>query len=297
MYRPWTNRYVGIEMEINESSTTLGRVSKQAIANKIVSRGVTNTQVIAAYRASSGRTWDVKNDGSCGYEIASPKIMFDEDGHNQELKSVCEVLRTDMRMRIDRRCGLHVHIDCSDFTWRDMQKLIALWMRYEPFFYSLLPASRRTNGYCRAHRGVNWQGLSPMLPAHIEQVLSASNESSMQMRMASGNSFAERRTGLNLTHFWRTKRIEFRLHSGTADYNKIRCWTILLLALVGRVKAENAPPLATKINQPKPEIGFRIEHVCRMLGLGATTWTEESEVARDVVRFAIARHAQHSEAR
>lgn len=294
MYRPWMNRNIGVEMEMNASSTVAGRnVGTTSVSSALRAANVPNVQSMG-YGHSDGSSWDVKTDSSCGIEVASPKLLLDENGHNAELRLVCDTLQNVVSPRVDRRCGLHIHVECADFTWRDIQKLIALWSRYEPFFFDLLPDSRLANTYCTPVRAARWTTARAAMrfTTEIEPLLLIDNENEFVRNMQ--QQFSNRYRSLNLSGFWRHRRIEFRLHSGTIDYAKIRNWSILLLALVNRVKAtdtHNAPALARKINQPRPEIGFRVEHVLKVFGLGATSWSEETAVSRDVTRWTLGRHA------
>ena len=82
---------------------------------------------------SDGRTWDIKTDSSCGYEVATPAISLDESGNNDVLRRVCEELRV-LGPLVNNSCGYHLHIACQDYTWDDLRRLLILWTRYEPFF-------------------------------------------------------------------------------------------------------------------------------------------------------------------
>lgn len=290
MYQPWTNRRFGIEMETNtvRRARSGGRLSTsdlhRALLNANLSWPVADR---FGYGHSDGSRWEVKTDSSCGYEVVSPAMMMNVDGHCDDLRKACEALQS-VGPRVDRRCGLHVHIECTDLSWREVQKFIALWIRYEPFFFDLLPDSRVASTWCRPHRASSWQRAGA---SSVESLLMIDSE--IEFNRAAAGHFNNRYTSLNMTGFWRHRRVEFRLHSGTIDYTKIRAWVLLLLSLVGRVKAENAPPLSRKIVQPRPSVGFRPEHVMSMLGLAETAWCEDSSVAQFVRRWVLARYEQY----
>lgn len=271
-YRPWTNRYVGIEMEINSVDTNGAQITEAAIRQSFRAVSLRDVSVTrAAYYHSNGQTWDVKTDSSCGWEIASPKLMLDEHGHNEELRKACEGLRR-LSPSVNVRCGLHVHVDVSDFTWADLQKLVALWCRYEPSFYELTPASRRTNHYCAPLRMSTWAPEPrEFAQSFAKRILDCNNERDLRALRGAP------RGGLNLAGWWHSGRIEFRLQGGTIQYEKIRHWCGWLLSLVGRVKAvaeRGAPRIQTSIRQ-KPEYGFSMEYICKVLGMTATPWNPE----------------------
>lgn len=264
-YRPWTARTVGIEMEVRNVRTDRRHLSQSEVTAAVAACGLTDHSVGRqhGYFHSDGSTWDIKTDSSCGYEVASPAIRFDNAGHNADLKKVCGAL-TALRPSVDKKCGLHVHIACPDLTWQQLQKLVALWARYEPFFYSLCPKSRATNQYCQPLRKTGWTERDSHRWFNTRDALATTDESTFRSKVAT-----ERRAALNLTGWWRHGRIEFRLQGGTINYEKIRMWTIILTALVERVKNDDAPAIAMTIGV-QPDTGFTVGHMLAVLGLRAT---------------------------
>lgn len=275
-----TNRYFGVEMEINRVTRAVGEARARALTQPALRSALTRAGCPLGagegYFHSDGTTWDVKTDSSCGWEVATRKLKLDQDGHCEELRSGCDALAA-LRPSINDQCGLHVHVDVSDFQWNDLQRLIALWCRYEPFFYSVLPASRRANHYCSPLRMSEWrtEPTGTAFSGYLTRMLAATNAAEFR----TFSQHPQRTNGLNLTHWWRTGRIEFRLHSGTVQYEKVRHWVGLLLALVARVKSApettTARRPATTIHQPTPEQGFNPEYVLRVLGLLPTAWNPE----------------------
>lgn len=264
-YRPWTTRTVGIEMEIRNLRTDRRHLSQSEVIAAVSGCGLTDHQVGRqhGYYHSDGSTWDIKTDSSCGFEVASPALRLNDAGHNADLKKVCAALGS-LHPSVDKQCGLHVHVECSDLTWQQLQKLVALWARYEPFFFSLCPKSRATNQYCQPLRKTAWDGPHSNRWHATQTALSTDEEAVFKRNAAS-----ERRAALNLSTWWRTGRVEFRLQGGTINYEKIRMWTILLTALVNRVKNDDAPAIALTIGV-QPDTGFATAHVLAVLGLRAT---------------------------
>jgi hypothetical protein len=277
-YLPWMRstgapREFGVEMELTRSTT-----SGDPLTGDMIKAGLRNARVprlnrrAPGYYHSDGTSWDVKADSSCGWEIASPKLTLDENGECQQLDRACVGLAS-VSPRINHTCGLHVHVDLHDFDWRDMQRLIALWARYEPFFFEITPPSRRGNSYCSPIRASTWASLSrPTGPdrrwwAATQVALAATDRSAFQNSLVSFP-----RGAINVAHFIRSGRVEFRLQGGTISYQKIRNWVILLLAVVNRAKTTLAPPVALTINQPRPELGFGTRYVFQILGMAPSRW-------------------------
>lgn len=295
MYRPWTGRTIGIEMEMNTTTTRHDSLSEGTIRRAL--QGATqrlNTRG-AGYYHSDGSAWDIKLDGSCGYEIASPALYLNEEGENAELEAVCNALGT-LSPMINRQCGLHVHVDCRDFDWNDMRRLLALWARYEPFFYGLCPPSRRTNTYCGAVRKTTWSGSnSRNWDYAAKPAINADNRQEFE-RYAR---YLPRYTSLNVSGWWTHGRVEFRLHSGTINYPKIRNWAKLLLALVTRAKNaadDNGTrkfPHVSKVTERTSTVPFDTYYICKALGLIRSKYVTEVPASNEaLVAWAEARRRQ-----
>ena len=176
--------------------------------------------------------------------------------------------------KVNHTCGLHVHVDVSDFGWRDFQRLLALWARYEPFFFELTPPSRRGewgSSYCHPVRANTWQavarGTLSSTWTSVQQALTANDETRFHAAIGMLG-----RGALNVSGFIRTGRIEFRLQGGSINYAKIRNWVVVLLALVNRAKTPLAPPVPLTINQPRPEVGFSTRYVFAVIGISPSRW-------------------------
>lgn len=263
-YQPWLNRKFGVEMEMRGVTTTGARLSGSEV-NRALSGACTMTVQGTGdrYYHSNGTTWDVKSDASCGLEVASPALVMMADRHCAELRAGCRALAA-LTPRVDRTCGLHVHVDCSDFTWEELQRLVSLWARYEPFFYSMVPPSRRSNRYCQPLRRHSPEATDSGQWTATQQLLAASTEATVR----SATARVARESGLNITGWFRHGRIEFRLHSGTVDYDKIRNWVTVLLAIAGRVKATNMPAIGRLSQSTSAQ--FTTVYVGKILGLIAT---------------------------
>lgn len=285
IYRPWTSRTVGFEMEFLTSDASGQRITGQQIKAAISSavQGALGNSVnidervrdLNGFGHSTGRSWDVKTDSSCGWEVASPALKLDEEGDNAELKAVCAAL-TELRPKINHACGLHVWIDTRGMDWSEIQSILALWARYEPYFYELMPPSRHNNRYCKPMRTCSWtdprgeQGPNHQLAT--KRALTANNRQSFTGENDYGQRF-EKYSSLNLSRWKDIGMIEIRLHSGTVDYIKIRNWAKLLLAIVQRATNQNFPPVSKRWDRTEEmdaacaNGGFTTTYFAKLVGL------------------------------
>lgn len=237
MRTPWAGRKFGVEMEMTYTRLNGRGIDQQDLINTVnpaIPPSRRSTRAVSYYH-SDGSTWDIKTDSSCGWEVASPALLMDENGNNDELMAVCGAL-TGLAPRITRECGLHVHVDCSDLDWRGMQRLMRLWARYEPFFFSLCPQSRADNGYCSPLRVSRWNGRMDPYGNWLQ-----SGERSCKAREEDTFRRYGARLGrgaFNCAGWFYHGRIEFRLGGGTVNYEKIRRWVMLLLSVVDRAKTK-----------------------------------------------------------
>jgi hypothetical protein len=297
MYRPWLGRTFGVELEMNDIDTARNPLTARSFRNVLEDLDINLSDREASYYHSDGSTWDIKLDSSCGingngFEISSPALMLNDNAENDELRAVCEALTT-LRPRIDRRCGLHVHVACQDFDWRDVRNLVTLWTRYEPFFYELTPKSRRDNQYCIPYRATRWGQRNGQYFPYVEAAITATDE--VQFQSHGGR--IPRNSSLNVSGWWRHGRIEFRLGAGTVSYEKIVRWVQLMMSLVGRVKQPfvGMPPVfAGQYSQR----GFTPLYVFKTLGLAPSDRVPATEIPEESVRllaWAEARKTQHAE--
>lgn len=283
MYRPWLNRRFGVEIElirqrVDGSDLTKGMM-RSAIAQSLAALQLPGERLCPrdGYYHSDGTTWDVKTDSSCGWEIASPVLLLDDEGKCQELREVCQRLQA-KGAQVNRTCGLHVHIETRNMTWLQFRRLIRLWARYEPFLFSLVPPSRRQNHYCRSIYSQQW-GVENGSTAPAVRA-TCTSDTDRTIRTNGGQCSA--RGALNLAHYWHSSRIEVRLHQGTVSALKIEKWVMLLMALVERAYRDDLP----EIPIPMPNVlaeGLSTEYICRTLGLLPSN--EISDVPEESLRL------------
>jgi hypothetical protein len=281
MYRPWVNRKFGVEMELNRTTTTGVATSQRQIAEQVraalATVGINRPVSIGGYTHSDGTSWDVKTDASCGWELAAPALMLNEQAENDELRAVTNRVAL-LKPQINRQCGLHVHVEVRDYDWRDMRNLIVLWARYEPYFFELCPPSRRVNSYCPPFRKTTWGGQNGGHWTRIEAAMANMSEREFRQAMMG----ATPRGSLNLAHLWQNRRVEFRLAAGTIEYEKVVRWTQLLLSLVARVKHTGMPTIQSGGWSDK---GFPTMYVAKVLGLAPSKAVPAEEIPPESTRL------------
>jgi hypothetical protein len=199
-----------------------------------------------SYNHLTRPTWKVVTDGSIsapngdGFEVVSP-ILSGEEGFRQvrEVMSALELIGA----KVNKSCGLHVHIGAADFTLRQFQNLAKNYLFFEDFFDMIMPVSRRESanqyiksmrdkfgGYDHAAAGRGMSGINACRT--IDQVIQTLN----------GYSRDDRYYKLNLTAFWRHQTVEFRQHAGTVEADKAINWIKLVMAFVEKAAVSKIRP-------------------------------------------------------
>lgn len=157
-----------------------------------------------ARRASDG---SIRSDGYYAHEI---RALFPRSQMEPRLHRLCNLLNN-MECKVNKSCGFHVHLDMrgeSSEAVHKRAKIVDAWLYA---MQELVPASRRTNDYCKF-----------------------------------GISTRDRYHAVNYVAFSKYNTLEIRLHSGTVDYTKIIAWIRLceLLAAM-RHKPKSGGCIAT----------------------------------------------------
>jgi len=101
--------------------------------------------------------WHVKYDSTCGplgkgndygWEIAS----YIGSG-SPDLRNISKAAGwLGLSLETNKNCGLHVHVDASDFTARAMGHLLLVWMKVEDALFHICDPCRSESHYCRSLR-------------------------------------------------------------------------------------------------------------------------------------------------
>jgi hypothetical protein len=238
------NTTFGIEIEfVND-----GTYTQAQIASEIRSAGVDiraegyNHDTRPHWKLTTDATGGMGTNGQrTGFEIVSP-ILDPRNGDRcwNEIIIICNVLNR-LGIKVNKSCGLHVHLDVSRLTPKKAASLAARYIRNEHFIDMAMPKSRRGNAnyYCQSST------MHTINPA-IDPVgyMTATNATLTQLRNVTRmtdivrilNPYANRYRKINMVAFSRQGTMEFRQAAGTTNSKKIIMWVRFLLALYGEAE-------------------------------------------------------------
>ena len=214
------NRSFGIELE------TYG-ATRQSLINAFREQGL--TLVDESYNHTTRTHWKVVSDSSInggnGNEIVSP-VLFGLDGINQIKKATIALNKTGAK--VNNSCGFHVHFGITDLTIDNIKNLAKTHIAIEDKFDSIVPDSRRknNNSYCKSLTSIATN--KTLAINKINDATSISNFISI---------FTSRYVKMNFQSYTRQGTVEFRQHSGTTTFSKIKNWILICARMIEYTKA------------------------------------------------------------
>ena len=212
-------RRYGVEVEF------ICSISKEHLARIIYQE--TGIDILCTYYSDKSNKWKLKDDASIrsevnyGYamELVTPILHGEDD--MEKLRQVLDIC--DTYGKVNRTCGVHVHVDITDEQALPLRRLMKFFAKYENAINYLLPQSRRgwENGYCRD----SFQDT-----ANLVDVYKYLNGKSL--RRLIDNMYFCGRGKWNFKNYWRHGSIENRAHSGTLNKWKIDSWVRLTQGMV-----------------------------------------------------------------
>jgi hypothetical protein len=173
------------------------------------------------------RSWTMKSDGSCGWEVTSPVLSASPSTFRIIRQVVNGARRQIAGQRVVRRnCGFHVHIDVCDLNNSQIINLVRIFHSFERCFLKLQPQSRRDNGYCRRIAS------DPIPSARHYADFDPDDYDSRSYGHLSDHSSA-----VSFCHFQHRGTIEIRYAAGTIRASKIVNWIKTLLYCVEIAKS------------------------------------------------------------
>ena len=130
-------------------------------------------------------------------------------------------------------CGLHVHVDASDYTWADMRRLIFAYASIEDELFRAVPESRRNNHYC-TRCAADYVRLVSRTAGTEEKIIACTGN--IKLRLQRDAKPSGRYRALNLCCWFRQGTVELRLGAGSANPSKIISWASFFRDLVGYAK-------------------------------------------------------------
>lgn len=118
-------------------------------------------------------------------------------------------------------CGLHVHINAGQWSQLEIKKIARFYMLFEKDIFAMLPRSRRANRYCKALT----------IAENIKEFYSRKHLDNAVYPKITDKGYCKkdrynqaRYFALNLHSYFYRGTLEFRHHSGTLNYIKIKNW-------------------------------------------------------------------------
>lgn len=186
--------------------------------------------------------WKVVEDGSIDgrspFEAVSP-VLRGEDGI-LEARTVARALNR-AGAQVNRSCGLHVHVDVSDFTPTELATIVLRYSRFLNDIDTWMPRSRRNgnNEWCRSIS--EW--------ANILDERNRLDDYDIHLQDLTHNQ-PGRYSLLNLMPLSRQGTIEFRQHGGTLNPSKIENWVRFLLYFVETCRTPIHADATTTVESP-----------------------------------------------
>jgi predicted DNA-binding WGR domain protein len=218
--RPSTEgRRWGVEVETHTN------LDKLAIIRLMTDRGLKVKDSSTRYFDSTGEVWDLKRDGSCGYEFASPILsgeagIFDAKLAVEKIQEVC-------KNAVNQKCGLHVTVDVSDHNNDDIKRFAIGYLKAQEHFYAECAEWRQHNQYCQRnpmHR------IMDAIDSGVERALDA---------CGGWRNHADRYHGMNFTRTFSHKVVEFRMMESTVAARKVGAWIRLCVGFIDGLKQSN----------------------------------------------------------
>lgn len=211
--------------------------------------------------------WHVKYDSTCGplgkhfdngWEVASFKASGYWD--LQHIGKITNHLRR-CGLNVNHNCGLHVHVDVSDFDCTQLGILLAHWFKIESVMLSTIKEDRRRCGYCKALVAAKSKKISLLKkyePSEFWKIVRPTNLAIHEN--------SQKQVALNLINCARCLRyktygrntIEFRFPEGTLDGDIIKNWVQLFVLFVDNSKT---------LFMPKNLKSVGVEDTIKILGL------------------------------
>lgn len=189
--------------------------------------------------------------GSYGFEINTSPASGTK--FIEQVNDICGVLNANSA-RVDRACGLHIHLDGRSLTPVEVLRFARVSNAIRDAVGYVLPSSRHDNTYCREYPGGFERALAkyPLGDDLTERfinlgraVYGSGSEATRddintvdRVGSYSANKYGrgdERYWWVNLHSWFHRGTIEIRSHSGTTSARKITMWAAFWCGLLDRV--------------------------------------------------------------
>ena len=163
-----------------------------------------------------------------------------------DLAIVISALESIPTVKVNKSCGIHVHVGIKDATAKKVANLVKYYAKNEPIIDAVMPRSRRSNNnmYCKPVMSYN----KPTIKRLNKIVKDNAAETDVTAINKIANSLGNRYNKVNLHSFRRYRTVEFRQHSGSVDAKKITTWVAFCLNTVDKVFKMKAIQFAAPVS-------------------------------------------------
>ena len=173
--------------------------------------------------AANNTVFASKEDGSLhnqGVEFCSP--ILQGDAGLSELANMLQICN-DHGAEVDHKCGLHIHIDLRDFNKQEFVRLFYILRKVESVARLLVTDERSGNQFC----------------SHSLSQIETNDRNGFDDRVMARCESMQRYSAYNFLAYSDHETVEVRLHHGTLNYEEIRNWVLLHLAIVDYAKSND----------------------------------------------------------
>lgn len=207
--------------------------------------------------------------GPQGFEINT--VPACGNALTEQLEELCLALEQG-KAQTDEHCGLHVHVDCRDFGYQELQHFIKIYNLIEPALFAAVHPSRLASAYCQPC-GTRYyrkfvKGVKPekrqVAANHVRNISDTKTLKKALIPILYGTTALEtnpyggktptfhtsrmdhygrvnehrnelRYSAVNLHSYFLRGTIEFRMHHAALNFVEIYGWTKFLVALMDAI--------------------------------------------------------------
>jgi hypothetical protein len=222
-------RKFGIELEFNDRYYSKKGIEFRDLferCNKIIP-SYDNKHSFLRWNESA-RTWNLKEDSSCGYELTSPVLSLNKPTL-EKLNGILSDLKKSFGriIPINHCCGFHAHFEISDLSLNQFKKLVSLFQKFEGSLLDLHRDNRKRSQY-----------IVKLNTFCVDDISSIGRPRDYYR----ASRIHDHYTGLN-TYRYRDNRktCEIRYAEGTCDPEDVICWVLICAILIDCAKKNIVP--------------------------------------------------------
>jgi len=161
----------------------------------------------------------------------------------------------DSHCMINKRCGVHVHLNVTDLTFFELWKIVTYYTAIEPFVFKHFADGREDSHFCvpmwqntvqqvnlwqdavTLHRGVDKRPANNPQLLNMPIGMGGLKKTRVPLRFLK----AAKYTAMNMQSIMRFGTLEFRQLYGTTDMRKVQKWVTFLIQLRERALEFSSP--------------------------------------------------------